>query len=53
MCKHWREYDQDNGSCYEFCKADNKTTYCCGTEKQCLNGKYQLEDSDQDLKATN
>lgn len=38
VCKFWREYDDDNG-CYEFCRADNRKTYCCGEEKQCPNGK--------------
>ena len=41
-CKYWREYDDDNG-CYEFCRADNRKTYCCGAESQCLNNKFSSE----------
>jgi len=35
ICKHWREYDKENGQLYEYCKLTRKICYCCGTLKQC------------------
>lgn len=35
MCKHWREYDDDDRGLYEYCKLTRKECYCCGTKKQC------------------
>ena len=33
-CKHWREYDDDNGD-FEYCKGAQKKCTCAGVHYQC------------------
>ena len=36
VCDFWKELDDENAQCYEYCRAEGKRTNCCGDKAQCL-----------------
>ena len=35
MCDHWREYERDNGTTYEYCKGVGSMCRCGGELTSC------------------